>query len=448
MGKLFGTDGVRGIANRDLTADLALKLGCAGALVASHGKRKGRILVGRDTRLSGDFLEAALIAGILSTGADVLRVGVLPTPAIAFLTKEFGSDAGVVISASHNPVEDNGIKFFNGQGFKLSDEEEERIEKLVFGGESSEYCKPVGKEVGRTFSSEEEAKGRYAEHLLQTIRGNLKGLRVAIDCANGSSFEIAPMVFQKLGAEVLSFNTEPDGVNINVNCGSTNPDCIRRIVEESRADLGLAFDGDADRVIAVDSDGNILDGDFIIAICADCLNRQGALAKSTVATTIMTNFGFDLAMRERGINVVKTDVGDRLVLEEMLKRGLNLGGEQSGHIIFLEHATTGDGIITALQLLSIVKETGLPLKELRKIMTRWPQALVNVQIENGERLEKAKRVWEQVRIFEKKLQDRGRILLRPSGTEPLIRVMVETESTVEANAMAEELASMVREELG
>lgn len=448
MGRLFGTDGVRGIANQDLTADLALKLGCAGALVASKGRKKGKILVGRDTRLSGDLLEGALIAGVLSTGADVYRVGILPTPAIAFLTREFESDAGVVISASHNPVEDNGIKFFGRQGFKLSDQEEERIEKLVFEGQSAEYCRPVGEKVGKTFPVEVEAKERYIERLLQTIQGDLKGLRVAMDCANGSSFEIAPRVFQQLGAKVLAFNTEPNGVNINVNCGSTNPDCIRRVVEENNVDAGLAFDGDADRVIAVDSDGNILDGDFIIAICADYLNRQGVLAKSMVATTIMTNFGFDLAMRARGIDVVKTDVGDRFVLEEMLKRGLNLGGEQSGHIIFLDHSTTGDGMITALQLLSIVKKTGLPLRKLREIMKRWPQALINIQIENGKRLERAKRVWEQVKIFEKKLQDRGRILLRPSGTEPLIRIMVETESVEEANSIAEDLALIVQEELG
>jgi phosphoglucosamine mutase len=302
--------------------------------------------------------------------------------------------------------------------------------------------------VGKTFYLEAEAKERYARHLLQTIRGDLKGLRVAIDCANGSAFEIAPMIFRHLGAEVLAFNTEPDGVNINVKCGSTNPDFICRITKENRADLGLAFDGDADRVIGVDSDGNILDGDFIIAICADYLNRQGVLAKNMVATTIMTNLGFDLAMRARGIEVIKTDIGDRFVLEEMLKRGLNLGGEQSGHIIFLDHSTTGDGIITALQLMSIVKKTGFPLKKLREIMKRWPQALINIQIENGQRLERAKRVWEQVRIFEKKLQDRGRILLRPSGTEPLIRIMVETESVEEANSIAEELALIVREELG
>lgn len=442
MGKLFGTDGVRGVANQDLTAELALKLGWAGALVASKKGKKAKIVVGRDTRLSGDLLESALTAGILSTGADVLKVGVVPTPGIAFLTRDFEADAGVVISASHNPAEDNGIKFFGRDGFKFSDNKEQEVEKLVLSKAISSHA-----EVGRILALADEAKRRYMDHVLASIDQSDLDFKLAVDCANGAAYEVAPAIFKEVGAKVTAINAEPDGLNINVGCGSTNPECICQFVEENGFDLGLAFDGDADRVVASDAEGKLVDGDIIMAICADYLFRQGKLTKNKVATTIMTNLGFDLAMRERGIDTIKTDVGDRFVLEGMLKEGLNFGGEQSGHIIFLDYNPSGDGLITSLQLLSVMKKEGKSLSELKKIIKRFPQVLVNVRVQNNGRLARAKRIWQEVALFEERLKDRGRILVRSSGTEPLVRVMVEAESKEEADSIAHALAKIIKEEL-
>lgn len=442
MGKLFGTDGVRGVVNQDLTAELALKLGWAGAQVASKRGKKVKMVVGRDTRLSGDLLESALTAGILSTGADVLKVGVMPTPGIAFLTRDFEADAGVVISASHNPVEYNGIKFFGRDGFKFADDEEQEVERLVLSKSA-----PGHAEVGRMITLAGEARRCYIDHVLASIDDRNLDFKLAIDCANGAAYEVAPAIFKEVGAKVTAIGAEPDGLNINVGCGSTNPECICQFVRENGFDLGLAFDGDADRVIASDAGGRLVDGDIIMAICADYLFRQGKLAKNKVATTIMTNLGFDLAMRKRGINTIKTDVGDRFVLEGMLKEGLNFGGEQSGHIIFLDYNPSGDGLITSLQLISIMRKKGKSLAELKKIIKRFPQVLVNVRVQNNGRLARAKRIWQEVTLFEERLKDKGRILVRPSGTEPLVRVMVEAESEKEADSIAHALAKLVKKEL-
>jgi len=444
MTRLFGTDGVRGIANKDLSPELAFKLGQAGAsLLAAQGK--GKLVVGRDTRVSGHLLESALISGICSTGVNALTVGVMPTPAIAYLAKTLEVDGGVVISASHNPVEYNGIKFFSREGFKLSDEMEDEIEKLIVGG--ANFPRPTGQSVG-VISPSEDAQERYINHAVSSISGNLQGFKIALDCAQGATYSLAPEIFRQLGAEVLATGVEPNGLNINDGCGSTHPEYIQEVVRRQGVDLGLAYDGDGDRVIAVDEQGEIVDGDFIMAICALHLDRAGKLPGRALVTTIMTNLGFDLAMEKNGIEVIKTKVGDRYVLEEMLARNIILGGEQSGHIIFLNHNTTGDGIVTSLQLLAIMRETGKKLSELKKVMARLPQVLLNVPAREKKRLDQAERVWEAVRQAEKKLTHQGRILVRPSGTEPLIRVMVEDEDEAEAKAVAESIAGIIREELG
>ena len=355
MGKLFGTDGIRGIANKDLTPELAFKIGRAGAYVLSKGN-KGKILVGKDTRISGDMLEAAIAAGICSIGLDVVSLGVVPTPAVAYLTKKYNALAGVVISASHNPVEYNGIKFFNEDGFKLSDEIEDEIERYIL-SEEEIPLRPVKGEVGRVVV-ESNAYRDYIDHLKNTINKDFSGLKIAVDCGNGAVFKIAPELLKELGADVVVINDKPNGVNINVDCGSTNPSMVQSLVLESKADIGLSFDGDADRLIAADEKGNIIDGDHILAICGTYLYENKKLKNNTVVGTIMTNIGLDIYLKDKGINIVKTAVGDRYVLEEMLANGYVLGGEQSGHIIFLEHCTTGDGLATSLQLINVMKETG------------------------------------------------------------------------------------------
>lgn len=444
MGRLFGTDGVRGIANKDLTAKLAFDLGEKGACVLVGGEKKGKAVVGKDTRISGDMLEDALSSGIMSCGVDVLKVGVLPTPGIAYLTKQLKADFGIVISASHNPAEYNGIKFFGPKGFKLSDEKEEEIEKLITAGSAVEKKEgaAIGKSVDERFAAE-----YYKEHLIETVADELDGFTIAIDCANGATCEIAPQVFRELGARVLTFAADPDGLNINLNCGSTYPEYVQEIVNSHEVNIGLAFDGDGDRVIAMDEQGQEVDGDFILAICAEYLKREGKLPQDSLVTTVMTNLGFNLAMKEKGIDVVKTKVGDRYVLEEMLDKGFTLGGEQSGHIIFSDYTTTGDGILTALQLIAVMISTGKKLSELRTIMTRLPQVLVNVEVEQKDNLDKAKPVWSKVESYEEELKDKGRILVRPSGTEKLVRVMVESESEEKASNIANEIASVVKSEL-
>lgn len=443
MSRLFGTDGVRGIANDELTADLAYKLGRAGAFVLTEGAHKPKILVGMDTRISGDMLEAALVSGILSVGAEAICVGVIPTPAVAYLTRKYNADAGVVISASHNPVEYNGIKFFNGQGYKLRDELEDKIQSIIENNLDG-VPSPTGAELGRKIV-EEAAVEDYVEFAKSTIDSDLKGFKVALDCANGAAYEVAVDTFRQLGAEVVVINNDPDGVNINKNCGSTHPEELMDYVIRKECDLGLAFDGDADRCLAVDDKGNLIDGDFIIAICAKYLKEQGKLKDNMAVVTVMSNLGLDLAFKKEGISTIKTKVGDRYVLEEMIKDGYVLGGEQSGHIIFLDYNTTGDGLVTGLQLASIVKKSGKTLSELASMMTKLPQVLANAKVPNNMKdiHEKDREIVEEIKKIEEKLDGCGRVLIRPSGTEPLVRVMLEGKNQEQLDQMAHSLAELI-----
>lgn len=443
MSRLFGTDGVRGIANDELTADLAYKLGRAGAFVLTEGAHKPKILVGMDTRISGDMLEAALVSGILSVGAEAICVGVIPTPAVAYLTRKYNADAGVVISASHNPVEYNGIKFFNGQGYKLRDELEDKIQSIIENNLDG-VPSPTGAELGRKIV-EEAAVEDYVEFAKSTIDSDLKGFKVALDCANGAAYEVAVDTFRQLGAEVVVINNDPDGVNINKNCGSTHPEELMDYVIRKECDLGLAFDGDADRCLAVDDKGNLIDGDFIIAICAKYLKEQGKLKDNMAVVTVMSNLGLDFAFKKEGISTIKTKVGDRYVLEEMIKDGYVLGGEQSGHIIFLDYNTTGDGLVTGLQLASIVNKSGKTLSELASMMTKLPQVLANAKVPNNMKdiHEKDREIVEEIKKIEEKLDGCGRVLIRPSGTEPLVRVMLEGKNQEELDQMAHSLAELI-----
>ncbi|HZW83955.1 MAG TPA: phosphoglucosamine mutase [Candidatus Deferrimicrobium sp.] len=441
MGKLFGTDGVRGVANSQLTPQLAFKLGQAGAYVLSKAHSHPRIVIGRDTRISGSMLEAALIAGICSVGADVLTVGVLPTPGIAYLTRNLEATAGVVISASHNPVEDNGIKFFSASGHKLPDTLEDEIEEIV-SGETCPWNIPVGEEVGRVIEVVDPV-GQYVNYLKTTIDCNLNGLKVVMDCANGAAYEVAPRVLRELGAEVIPMFHEPDGVNINKKCGSTHPEELQRAVVRHQAHIGLANDGDADRLIAVDEQGNIVDGDFIMVICASFLKERGELALNSLVTTVMSNMGLYIALKNKGINVLETKVGDRYVMEELLKSGAKFGGEQSGHIIFLNYNTTGDGVCTALQLLRVMHETGKSLSELATQMTRLPQVLKNVRVNNKTLAMEAAEVLLAIETATAKLDGRGRVLVRPSGTEPLVRVMAEGPDMQELNLLVDQVVDTI-----
>ena len=448
MGRMFGTDGVRGIANKELSPALAFNLGRIGAYVLTEEThKKPRIAVGKDTRISGDMLEAALIAGICSMGAEAVSLGVLPTPAVAYLTRHMGLDAGVVISASHNPFEYNGIKFFNGEGYKLSDQLEDRIESLMLNPENG-IAYPTGAEIGKKVEVDNAVHG-YVDFLKKTIDVNLRGLKIAVDCANGASYIAAPSVLADLGAEIVVINNKPDGKNINVKCGSTHPEGLQKLVVESGAHIGLAFDGDADRLIAVDNRGNIVNGDHMLAIFARHLKGKGMLKKDTVVATVMSNMGLDIALKREKCNLVKTKVGDRYVLEEMVSMGYSIGGEQSGHIIVLDHNTTGDGLLTALQLLAVVKETGKKLSDLASIMKELPQVLVNAKVknENKDKYMKDEAIAEMITGLEKKLKGRGRVLIRPSGTEPLIRVMLEGANEAEIKEDAEALAKLIEEKL-
>lgn len=441
MARLFGTDGVRGVANRDLTPELAFKLGRAGAyvMVRSGG---GHMVVGRDTRVSGDMLQAALSAGICSAGVDVLNVGVIPTPAVALLTRDLGADGGVIISASHNPVEDNGIKFFGPSGFKLSDDKERLIEEML-ADPTHEVPTPVGVNVGR-IQQVPDADDRYVAFLKQTINLDLKGLKVAVDCANGAAYRVAPRVLQELGADVVPVFNTPDGVNINSGCGSTHPDALRQTVIRTGAHLGLAHDGDADRLIAVDHRGELVDGDQIMVMCARHLKAQDRLPRNTVVVTVMSNMGLHIAMREAGIEVAQTAVGDRYVLEELLRTGATFGGEQSGHILYLDHSPTGDGILTALQLLAVVQSTGRSLADLAAQMERLPQLLENVKVANKHRVMSSPELARAIKEVEKRLDGQGRVLVRPSGTESLVRVMAECRDENQMRQMVEELVELVR----
>ena len=437
---LFGTDGVRGVANRDLTAELALDLAVAAAHVLAEvgaiSKNRPKAIVGQDSRASGEFLEAAIVAGLASAGVDVYKVGALPTPAIAHLVASSGADLGVMISASHNPMPDNGIKFFAKGGGKLDDSLELAIEARL----NEPWDRPVGKGVGRVIVDESAAE-RYIYHLLSSLSVNLAGIKVVVDCANGAASEVAPEVYSRAGAEVIAISNQPNGFNINDNCGSTHLENLIAEVKKHGADLGIAHDGDADRCLAIDADGNLVDGDFILAILAKEWKVQ------TVVGTVMTNLGFIKAMTEIGIAFEKTSVGDRYVLENMLANGHKLGGEQSGHIIMRDFANTGDGLLTALQLMSVMAKSKKSLSELAKVMVRFPQVLINVDGVNKANLTTSKAIAAAIGDSESKLGANGRILLRASGTEPLVRVMVEAESTVVAEEIAQKLAALVRLEL-
>ena len=448
MGRLFGTDGVRGIANKELDSLLAYNLGRIGAYVLTEETHhRPRIAIAKDTRISGDMLESALVAGICSMGAEAIVLGVQPTPAVAYLIRHYGLDAGVVISASHNPYEYNGIKFFNNKGFKLSDELEERIEKLILDNDDN-IKNPVGAEIGKKIEMD-NAVHAYIDFLKKTIDVNLRGMKIAVDCANGASYIAAPSVLADLGAQITVINNKPDGKNINTKCGSTHPEGLQKLVIDTGSHIGLAFDGDADRLIAVDNKGKIVNGDMMLAICGKHLKEKGALKNNTVVGTVMSNMGLDIALRKEKISLVKTGVGDRCVLEEMIKNDYILGGEQSGHIIFLEHNTTGDGLLTALQLIAVMKETDKKLSELASIMTELPQVLVNAKIknENKNTYMEDPEIKKAIAELESKLMDRGRVLIRPSGTEPLVRVMLEGENKTELLEDAQKLAALIERKM-
>lgn len=448
MGRLFGTDGVRGVANSELTADLAYKLGQAGAYVlTAETKHTPKILVGMDTRISGDMLEAALVAGLCSVGAEVICLGVVPTPAVAYLTRHYNADAGVVISASHNPFEFNGIKFFNGKGYKLSDALEEKIEAIIL--DNSEKLElPTGEKIGRK-GYISTALDDYINFIKSTIPGNLEGLKIAIDCANGASYRVAPEALRQLGAEVYVINNEPDGININRNCGSTHIEALQKYVVEIGADAGLAFDGDADRVLAVDEQGKMVEGDQIMSIIGLELKRNGKLAKNTIVATVMSNLGFDIMAKREDINIVKTKVGDRYVLENMLENGYILGGEQSGHIIFLEHNTTGDGLLTGVQLLNVLKSSGEKLSKLASVMQVLPQVLKNAKVknENKNKYLEDEVICKMCKELEEEFKGEGRVLIRPSGTEPLVRVMIEGKDQEYITKKAVEMVKIIEERL-
>lgn len=442
---MFGTDGVRGIANTELTAELAYRLGRAGAYILTSEAHRARVVVGMDTRISGDMLESALVAGLCSAGAEAICIGIVPTPAVAYLTRKYKADAGIVISASHNPVEYNGIKFFNQDGYKLPDEVEDRIEEVVMNN-CEGVPSPTGSKLGRKVMVENGIRD-YIEFLKSTVDVNLEGMKIAIDCAQGASYIIAPKVLAELGAEVLAIYNEPDGKNINKDCGSTHTEHLQKFVVENECDLGLAFDGDADRLLAVDENGNLINGDFIMYVCASYMKEVNKLKDDVVVVTVMSNLGLDLALKEKGIKMVKTKVGDRYVLEEMLKDGYTIGGEQSGHIIFLDYNTTGDGLITGLQLVSVMKKKNEKLSTLASGMSELPQVLHNAQVNNDKKEAYTidDIIMSEIKRIEDKLDGIGRVLIRPSGTEPLVRVMLEGKDQTEIEFLAKGLAVLIEE---
>jgi len=449
VGRLFGTDGVRGVANTELTCDLAFKLGQAGAYVLTEATHHvAKIIVGMDTRISGGMLESALVAGICSVGAHAVCLGIVPTPAVAYLVRKYKADAGVVISASHNPFEFNGIKFFNDKGYKLSDGIEERIEAIILDGKEV-LPTPTGEQLGDR-SCNSSAIDDYVKYAQSTIKGDLKGLKIAIDCANGAAYQAAPKALRELGAEIFVIDDQPNGININKDCGSTHLEQIQQYVKICKADIGLAFDGDADRVLAVDEVGNIIDGDKIMAIIGLDLKKENKLNNSTIVATVMSNLGLDVLARENGITIDKTQVGDRYVLEEMLKKGHIIGGEQSGHIIFLEHNTTGDGLITGLQLLQVLKKSGKKLSELASVMNIYPQVLKNARVSNQKKYSymSDEVIARSCNELEALFSGEGRVLIRPSGTEPLVRVMIEGKDIDFITERANELAILIEERLG
>ncbi len=448
MPKLFGTDGVRGVANIEpMTSETAMKLGRAAAYVFKRRAGRHQVVIGKDTRLSGYMLESALTSGICSMGVDVLLVGPMPTPAIAFLTKSLRADAGVVISASHNPYQDNGIKFFSGDGFKLPDDVEARMEHLISSDEIS-HLRPTADEVGKAYRID-DAEGRYIEFVKRSLpRGvDFQGLKIVVDCANGAAYKVAPKVLRELGASVSVIGAEPDGININAGCGAVHPEQLQQEVLQQRADLGIAYDGDADRAVFVCEEGKIVDGDHAMAALALDLHTRGLLKRQTLVGTVMSNFGLELAMGKAGISLLRTPVGDRYLLERMLAEGCNFGGEQSGHLIFLDHNTTGDGLISSLQFLSLMRRTGRPVSELARCMSAVPQILLNIRVKTKPELSTFPAIQQAIQAGEAKLNGTGRVLVRYSGTEPLLRIMVEGERDALIRTVADELAGVVRTHL-
>lgn len=444
MARMFGTDGVRGIAGSELTIELATKLGQAGAYVLTKEQdHQATIIVGCDTRISGGMLASALMAGICSVGANAIFVGVMPTPAIAYLTRKHKVDAGVVISASHNPMEFNGIKFFNGDGYKLSDELEDEIEALIKSN-MKDVVLPTGSGIGK-IEHRFDLRDEYVDFMKKSVPVDLNGMKIVIDCAEGASHYTSVKALKDLGADLVAIHTEPDGTNINANCGSTHMDELKARVVYEKADIGLAFDGDADRMLAVDENGQLVDGDQIMAICGCHMKKKGTLKKNTIVVTVMTNLGFTLMGQKEGINIEKTKVGDRYVLENMKENGYNIGGEQSGHVIFLDDNTTGDGLLSALHLLNVMVEEKKPLSELAAVMEVLPQALVNAKVPNHkkEAYMEYPEVADAIAKLEEKFKGEGRVLIRPSGTEPLVRVMIEGKNQEEIQADAEALAELI-----
>lgn len=448
MGRLFGTDGARGVANSELTCELAMKIGRAAAMVLTEScAHKPKVLIGMDTRASSHMLAAAIGAGLCSVGADVLIIDVVPTPAVAFLVKEYDYDAGVMISASHNPCEYNGIKIFQGNGYKLPDELENEIEEIIL-DETKVPPVVLGGDVGKiSFSS--KAVDDYIFHLAMTADGDFKGMKIALDCANGSASVTARALFTRLGAKCCIINETPNGTNINENCGSTHLEQLQKFVVENKCDIGFAFDGDADRLLVVDENGEVVDGDKIIAVCSKFMKENNKLKNNTAVVTVMSNMGFFKFCEKNDINCVKTKVGDRYVLEEMVKNGFVIGGEQSGHIIFLDYATTGDGQMSAIQVLNVLKSTGKKISELASKMQVYPQVLINVRVSNfgKTRLDKDKEVQLAIREASEELGDTGRVLVRVSGTEPLVRVMLEGEDYNQIKSLAESIAKVIEERL-
>lgn len=449
MGKLFGTDGARGVANTELTCELAMNIGRASAMVLTKNvDKKPVVVIGKDTRLSSDMLEGAIIAGLCSVGADVITLGVVPTPAVALLVRKYKADAGIMISASHNPFKFNGIKIFSGTGFKLPDKMEEEVENIVL-ADKPNFNIANSDKIGKVTQSSTALKD-YIEHIVSTVPQKPEGLKVAFDCSNGSSSKTAQSIFEKLGVECHMTHFEPNGTNINKNCGSTHIDALAEYVKENNLDCGIAFDGDADRCLAVDENGNLVDGDMIIAMCALDLKERGMLKNNTAVGTVLTNMGFNKFCNDNNIDFKATKVGDRYVLEEMVANDYSIGGEQSGHVIFLDYCTTGDGQTTAAQLLSLIKRKGKKLSEISKVMTKFPQIMVNVEITaNGKgKLNSDKDIQEKIKKVAKQLEGHGRILVRESGTEPLIRVMLEGSDYSEIEQLANETAEIVKNKLG
>ncbi|MBN2333035.1 MAG: phosphoglucosamine mutase [Deltaproteobacteria bacterium] len=447
--KLFGTDGVRGIANIDpMTAEMALHIGRATAFICKEKEHRHRIVIGKDTRLSGYMLESALVSGICSMGVDVLQIGPMPTPGIAFLTRSMRADAGMVISASHNPFQDNGIKIFSRDGFKLPDQLEETIEKMIF-NDTIKGLRPTADAVGKAFRID-DANGRYIVFLKNTFPDelDLEGLRLVIDCGNGAAYKIAPAVFAELGASITTIGVSPDGKNINDGCGSLHPERLQQEVIKQQAHLGIAFDGDADRVVFVDERGTEVHGDQVMAICALEMARKNQLKNNTLVATVMSNMGLEKALEPAGISVVRTQVGDRYVVEEMRQHGYNFGGEQSGHLIFMDHNTTGDGILSALQVLSVLVRSGKSLSELAQVMDIYPQVLKNVPVASKVPLDQVPALYARIKDVEQEIQGRGRLLVRYSGTENKLRVMMEGDNAAQINGYVDELAALVQQTLG